>query len=196
MLSKYREFREPTRELKTMNTAPRILMILASAIFLGHHAKVQATENTIDVAVPQPLLPFVAEIRISSLGDIKPRITIEPVSENVYHFRLALTLPEEVRQDDWRLDIHPAFDPDFHWSPHLTPTDEHIIDQHSFRSPALITTSLDKLLILVPDLDLLREETAVRRWEDFETYWSCSSYGKATLIGKKVARNDMHKQNN
>ncbi len=34
------------------------------------------------------------------------------------------------------------------------------------------------------------------RWEDFETYWSCSRYGSGDLVGKKVRRNDMFKQNN
>lgn len=34
------------------------------------------------------------------------------------------------------------------------------------------------------------------RWEDFETYWSCSGYGQKDLLGKKVARNDMYKQCN
>lgn len=34
------------------------------------------------------------------------------------------------------------------------------------------------------------------RWEDFETYWSCSGYGSKDLLGKKVARNDMYKQCN
>ena len=34
------------------------------------------------------------------------------------------------------------------------------------------------------------------QWEDFETYWSCSRYGSKELVGKKVARNDMFKQNN
>ncbi len=33
-------------------------------------------------------------------------------------------------------------------------------------------------------------------WEDFETYWSSSPYGRDNLLGKKVARNAMHKQNN
>src|SRR5690606_4140763 len=33
------------------------------------------------------------------------------------------------------------------------------------------------------------------RWEDFETYWSCSPYGHDHLVGKKVARNNMYKQN-
>ncbi|MFS4457428.1 hypothetical protein [Maribacter sp. 2304DJ31-5] len=42
---------------------------------------------------------------------------------------------------------------------------------------------------------LLEEIVPVGRWEDYETYWSCSGYGKNTLINKKVARNDMYKQN-
>lgn len=33
------------------------------------------------------------------------------------------------------------------------------------------------------------------RWEDFETYWSCSRYGSDTLVGKKVMRNNQYKQN-
>ncbi|KOH42602.1 hypothetical protein NC99_45830 [Sunxiuqinia dokdonensis] len=34
------------------------------------------------------------------------------------------------------------------------------------------------------------------RWEDFETYWSCSRYGADNLVGQKVTRNNMYKQNN
>ena len=33
------------------------------------------------------------------------------------------------------------------------------------------------------------------KWEDFETYWSCSRYGSDSLVGKKIARNKMFKQN-
>ena len=33
------------------------------------------------------------------------------------------------------------------------------------------------------------------RWEDFETYWSCSRFGQER-VGKKYERNDMYKQNN
>ncbi|HCS49316.1 MAG TPA: hypothetical protein DIW61_14095, partial [Candidatus Aminicenantes bacterium] len=32
--------------------------------------------------------------------------------------------------------------------------------------------------------------------EDFETYWSSSSYGSGDLIGRKVPRNNMYKQCN
>lgn len=34
------------------------------------------------------------------------------------------------------------------------------------------------------------------RWEDFETYWSCCTYGQNDLVGKKVSRNNMYKQCN
>src|SRR5690606_23638586 len=33
------------------------------------------------------------------------------------------------------------------------------------------------------------------QWEDFETYWSCSRYGETDLVGRKVERNNMFKQN-
>lgn len=34
------------------------------------------------------------------------------------------------------------------------------------------------------------------RWEDFETYWSCSRIGSQDWVGKKIIRNNMYKQNN
>ena len=33
------------------------------------------------------------------------------------------------------------------------------------------------------------------RWEDFETYWSDNAIGRETMIGTKVERNGIHKQN-
>ncbi|BDD09632.1 hypothetical protein FUAX_20640 [Fulvitalea axinellae] len=33
------------------------------------------------------------------------------------------------------------------------------------------------------------------KWEDFETYWSCSGWGHKTLVDKKIERNNMYKQN-
>ena len=35
----------------------------------------------------------------------------------------------------------------------------------------------------------------IGQWEDFETYWSCSRYGSNDLVGKKIVRNNMFKQN-
>ncbi len=43
---------------------------------------------------------------------------------------------------------------------------------------------------------LLVEVVPQGRWEDFETYWSCSGWGNETYVGKKIARNAMYKQCN
>lgn len=34
------------------------------------------------------------------------------------------------------------------------------------------------------------------RWEDFETYWSCSRLGSTSWVSNKLKRNNMYKQNN
>jgi len=57
---------------------------------------------------------------------------------------VSFELSDSIKQDDWQVSITPAFNPDFHWAPHLTPTNEHIIAQHVFRSPAVIVSSSKK----------------------------------------------------
>jgi hypothetical protein len=42
---------------------------------------------------------------------------------------------------------------------------------------------------------LLTEIVPQGRWEDFETYWSCCSWGRDKYLGRKIERNAMHKQN-
>jgi hypothetical protein len=41
---------------------------------------------------------------------------------------------------------------------------------------------------------VIREIIPAGRWEDFETYWSCNSWGNRTQLGRKVERSAMHKQ--
>ncbi len=40
-----------------------------------------------------------------------------------------------------------------------------------------------------------KEIVPVGRWEDFETYWSCSRFGHDNLLDHKLERNNMYKQN-
>jgi hypothetical protein len=42
---------------------------------------------------------------------------------------------------------------------------------------------------------IMKEIIPQGQWEDFETYWSCSRYGSSDLVGRKVKRNNMYKQN-
>ena len=41
---------------------------------------------------------------------------------------------------------------------------------------------------------LLVEVVPSGRWEDFETYWSCCSWGREQYLGKRIPRNAMYKQ--
>ena len=44
-------------------------------------------------------------------------------------------------------------------------------------------------------MDVLVEEVIPEsRWEDFETYWSCSRFGSTDMVGKKFERNHCYKQ--
>ena len=77
-------------------------------------------------------------------------------------------LPDSLHQDDWQVNIVPGFVPEFHWAPHLTPTDNYIIAQHVFRAPALIVTSREKNLTIIPDLDLLNNDSPVDWYMDLD----------------------------
>ena len=120
------------------------------------------------IDVPAELRSCVASIRADSLGGVEPLVEVTRESGDVLRFRLTFDLPQPVAQDDWRIDVEPAFAPDFHWSPHLTPTPRHVVDQHSFRSPALIASGPSCTLALIPDLDLLLEGSPVRWYMDLD----------------------------
>ncbi len=113
-------------------------------------------------------MAFVAGIAVESLGKYLPRITRRSVSPGVIAYTFSFELSEEVAQDDWKAELSPSFLPDFHWAPHLTPTDGHIVDQHSFRSPALIATDANRGIVLIPDLDILSGEVPVRWYLDMD----------------------------
>lgn len=112
------------------------------------------------------LSAFAASIAYDFIGGTEPEVQGSEPEPGVYHFRLTFHLDRPVRQDDWRVKVVPAFAPSFHWAPHLTPTDRHVIDQHSFRSPALIVRDDRRMLVLIPDLDLLGEGSQVRWYMD------------------------------
>ena len=60
------------------------------------------------------------------------------------------------------------FSADFHWSPHLTPTDEHIISEHVFRAPALVVSGEGKQLTILPDIDIIQQEAPVNWYMDMD----------------------------
>ena len=118
--------------------------------------------------IPKIFKDYIAEIRFDSLGEYQPEITIEKLSSNLIHINLTYTLKDTLEQNDWQITILPNFQPDFHWSPHLTPTDEHIISQHVFRAPAMIVSEDQKQLVIIPDLDILQKGSPVKWYMDLD----------------------------
>lgn len=92
---------------------------------------------------------------MSDFGPYDPVVTITPQGNDMVKVSVSVDLDDTLKLDDWKISIRPSFKPTFHWAPHLTPTEDHIIAQHVFRAPALIVTDPDHYLALIPDLDLV-----------------------------------------
>jgi len=122
---------------------------------------------------------LVDSISVEPIGDIHPDVTTERVDAATLKVSLTFNLTDSIRQDDWQLRIYPSFVPDFYWAPHLTPTDEHIIAQHVFRSPALIMSDTINLkqLVLLPEVAQLLAGTSVRWYLDQNAETNCMTLG-------------------
>jgi hypothetical protein len=118
--------------------------------------------------IPSWAKKYVAAIDYQKLGNKTPGVHYSVVTENVMKVSVLFELKDSIHQDDWQVNINLAFMPDFHWAPHLTPTDEHIIAQHAFRAPAVIVASSEKKLTLIPDLDLLQKNPSVDWYMDMD----------------------------
>ncbi|MGI6073586.1 MAG: hypothetical protein ACOYEA_02950 [Fermentimonas sp.] len=125
-------------------------------------------------------------ISYDMLGGQKGVFSSRKIDANTVHITITFDLEDEVRQDDWKAVITPDFTPDFHWAPHLTPTDNHVIDQHVFRSPALIASDNSHCLVLIPDLDIMKEGTPIRWYMDID------APRNMLVIGMSNSRVDNH----
>lgn len=119
-----------------------------------------------DDGIPPVFKNYIDRINYDSLSGYKPEVTFRKFSDELIKVSMTWHLSDTVGQDDWQLNIYPEFTPDFHWTPHITPTDEHIISQHVFRAPALIAASDKKQLIVIPDLDILKKGSPVKWYMD------------------------------
>lgn len=137
--------------------------------------------------IPSTFKDLIAEIKFDSLGNIRPEIDYEVIDSNLLRVSLFFDLKEAIQQDDWKVTITPAFTPDFHWSPHLTPTDYHIVPQHIFRAPALIMTNSNenKRIVMMPDINLIEENGP--RW-----YMDLDALKEQMIVGWSKAKVKEH----
>jgi hypothetical protein len=142
----------------------------------------------IPVALPIPaaLAPFIATMTIDALGGRTPAVHVDEETPGCHAIRLTFELEEEVTQDDWRLAITPAFVPRRWWAPHLTPTADHVIDQHVFRAPAVLAADATRLVALVPDLANFTW-SAHSRW-----YLDLDAPGRQLVLGTAATIVDGH----
>lgn len=80
-------------------------------------------------------------------------MTLTDAGDGWYDLCIRANLPHAVPIGDWQLHVRPAFQPDFYYTPHLTPTDDHVVDMHVFRTPAVMMGQKDLVLCLLPVMD-------------------------------------------
>lgn len=117
--------------------------------------------------IPVELQPYIAQIE-SSLPEENTHVRFTRESENRYYMELEWTLDRTERLDDLSIQVSPSFLPTFHWAPHLTPTDQHVIAQHVFRSPAMIIHDQQHWMALIPDITLLESTPEVPWYMDMD----------------------------
>jgi hypothetical protein len=98
---------------------------------------------------------YISAISVDSLSNLSPEISITSLDTGFTRVEFKFIIKDSIRQDDWKITIKPSFDATFHWQPHLTPTDNHIVAQHVFRAPALIVGNDAKQIVVMPDLKLI-----------------------------------------
>ena len=120
---------------------------------------------------------LIMSIEVDKLGDAEFSSEVTQVDENMVKVYIRFDLRDTVKQDDWQIRIKPAFKPAFNWAPHLTPTVNNIIDQHVFRSPALIATDQQRGIVIIPDLDILSRSGKNRWYMDMDAENNILSLG-------------------
>lgn len=129
---------------------------------------------------------LIKSIEIDRLGDAEFSSEVTQVDENIVKVHIRFDLKDTVKQDDWQVQIKPAFKPEFNWAPHLTPTVNNIIDQHVFRSPALIATDQQRGIVIIPDLDIL-SRSGKNRW-----YMDMDAENNILSLGMSVSKVSDH----
>lgn len=145
-----------------------IIVLLALLLLLLYTCTDEAATRGISLPKAFPSTAAIDRIEYDFLGGHKGESNVRVIDDRTLHVSIRFRPDDPVQQDDWRVSIIPGFTPTFHWDPHLAPTDEHIIEQHVFRSPALIAADEQRVITMIPDLDILGRGTPVRWYLDMD----------------------------
>ena len=117
---------------------------------------------------PSRFSNFLTQPEASKLANQAATISYRSITPNLLHVQVQWKNAQSLKQDQLKVDLKPAFIPDFHWSPHLTPDSGNIIAQHAFRAPAIIFSNHQRQLVMIPDLELMQKGTAVPWFMDMD----------------------------
>jgi hypothetical protein len=109
-----------------------LAIMVVSLLLVVNCDREAAVENN-TLKIPEDLRSYVRSIAWDELGRNQAESSLEKLGDNAFRIHLVFDLENSMQQDDWQVRVEPAFDPGFHWSPHLTPAEENIIDQHASR---------------------------------------------------------------
>lgn len=123
-------------------------LILSLALFLSACKGVEVSKT-----IPSELKKYVSELKVDPIKGAKIETSYAKLNENLYKVEVTLDLKKEIKTKSWSVSLNPTFKGDFHWTPHLSPSDEHIISDHVFRAPALISSSQKQIITLIPSLE-------------------------------------------
>lgn len=130
--------------------------------------------------------PLIKRMEVDSLAGKPANISVRRLGRGVMKVNISFDLQSEVGCDDWRVTIEPTFEASFHWAPHLTPTDKHIVAQHVFRAPMMMMADGQKQVVVIPDVDMLNA-TAARDW-----YMDLDAQQNRMTLGRAKAKVDDH----
>lgn len=100
---------------------------------------------------------LIQNIEAAALLGCNPEITVEKEGGNLYHLFFTYDLKEAGEQTDLNICIQFPKNPEFAWSPHLTPEEGYIVQQHVFRTPAMIFRYPNAAMTLFPDLESMKQ---------------------------------------
>ena len=121
---------------------------------------------------------FISSIEFIDVPGMQLNYAIARDTENMYTIFFDGKLSEDTAVGDWHIAISPAFQPDFYYTPHLTPEKDNVIDMHVFRTPAMMGFG-DKVLCLMPVMDGVRNG-ANRVYMDLDAQKNVMTLGVTT----------------
>src|SRR5690606_8844067 len=103
----------------------------------------------------------------------------EKIDAQAYRVEINWNLLKQTDLNKLFVSVEPAFKPIFHWAPHLTPTDNHIIAQHAFRWAAVIVHDEHKLVSIIPDVSLWEQKPLIPWSLDMDAHKNILTLGQA-----------------